>query len=103
MSSVETCHAVRVHWDVPVIMISAKNLSKDRIESCQAGADQYVAKPFDIDELVCRNHTFTQRAGTQPHVIRMGGIEIDFESHEVKRDGSSTIHLTAKELSYCAT
>ncbi len=103
MSGIETCRQIRASWDVPVIIISVKKLAKERAEAFEAGADQYITKPLDIDELVARIHAVTRRSGGhQPHVIRLEGVVIDLETHEVRRDGA-TVHLTAKEfkLLYC--
>ena len=67
-------------------------------QAFEAGADQYITKPFDVQELVTRIRSIVRRWGT-PHTrsIRLEGVEIDLESHEVMRDGA-TVHLTAKEF-----
>ena len=98
MSGIETCRAIRSCSDVPVIIISVRRVGKERAEAFEAGADQYITKPYDIDELIARIRAMKRRSG-QPHsrVIAIEQIEIDLESHEVRRDGT-TIHLTAKEF-----
>jgi len=98
MSGVETCRAIRANWDVPVIVISVRKLAMERAEAFEAGADQYLTKPFDVEELITRIRAVTKRWGTKrSRVIRLNGVEIDLESHEVKRDGA-IVHLTAKEF-----
>lgn len=98
MNGLETCKAIRACSDVPVIVISVRKAGAERAEAFEAGADQYITKPFDIEELVARIRAVERRTGA-PHsrVIFLDEIEIDLESHEVKRMGS-TIHLTAKEF-----
>jgi len=98
MNGIETCRAIRDFSDVPVIVLSVRTGGKEKAEAFEAGADQYVAKPFEVDELVARIHAVNRRAGAvHSHLITMDDIEIDLESHEVKRQGV-TIHLTAKEF-----
>ena len=98
MSGIEICRAIRASWDVPIIIVSARQLAKERAQAFEAGADQYITKPFDVQELVTRIRSIVRRWGT-PHTrsIRLEGVEIDLESHEVMRDGA-TVHLTAKEF-----
>ena len=98
ISGVETCRAIRVCWDVPVIIVSARTLAKERAQAFEAGADQYLTKPFDVEELITRIRSVIRR-WYAPHTrsIRLDGVEIDLESHEVMRDGA-TVHLTVKEF-----
>jgi two-component system KDP operon response regulator KdpE len=98
MNGLETCRAIRACSDVPVIVISVRKAGKERAEAFEAGADQYVTKPFDVEELIARIRAVKRRSGAfHSHAIALGDIEIDLESHEVKRQGN-TIHLTAKEF-----
>jgi two-component system KDP operon response regulator KdpE len=97
ISGIETCREIRACWDVPVIIVSVKKLSRERAEAFEAGADQYITKPFDVAELLACIRAVTRRSNAHiHHAIRLEGIEIDLESHEVRRDGG-TVHLTAKE------
>lgn len=97
-SGIETCRSIRASWDVPIIVISVKKLAKERAEAFEAGADQYMTKPFDVEELIIRIRAVTKRWGGQRTVlIRFDGVEIDLESHEVRRNGA-ILHLTAKEF-----
>jgi two-component system, OmpR family, KDP operon response regulator KdpE len=98
INGIETCRAIRTCSDVPIIVLSVRKIGKEKAEAFEAGADQYITKPFDVDELIARIHAVRRRMGaTHPHVIVADNIEIDLESHEVKRKGI-TIHLTAKEF-----
>ena len=98
IGGIETCRAIRAHWDVPVIVISVRKLARERAEAFEAGADQYMTKPFDVEELITRIRAVTRRwSAKRIHTIRLDGVEIDLESHEVTRDGV-TVHLTAKEF-----
>ena len=98
MSGIETCRAIRTCSDVPVIVISVRQFAKEKAEAFEAGADQYITKPFEIDELVARLHAVKRRSGVfRSRVISLDEVEIDFESHEVRRQGTAT-HLTAKEF-----
>jgi len=98
MSGIETCRTIRASSTVPVLIISAKKLARERAEAFEAGADQYITKPFDVEELVTRIRSATRRWSMQrTRVIRLDGVEIDLESHEVRKDGAA-VHLTAKEF-----
>ena len=98
MSGIETCRAIRAHSDVPIIVISVKKLARERADAFEAGADQYVTKPFDVEELIVRiRAVIRRRRGLHLRTIRLDGVEVDLESHEVRRDGA-TAHLTAKEF-----
>jgi two-component system KDP operon response regulator KdpE len=98
MNGIETCRAIREFSDMPIMIISVRKVGKEKAEAFEAGADQYLTKPFDVVELVARIRAITRRSATsRSRQIVLDGIEIDLESHEVKRQGS-TIHLTAKEF-----
>lgn len=61
MSGIETCRAIRGHSDVPVIIISVKKLARERADAFEAGTDQYLTKPFDIEELIVRIRAVVRR------------------------------------------
>ena len=98
MNGIQTCRAIRANSDVPVIIISVRKVGREKAEAFEAGADQYITKPFNVEELIARIHAVRRRSGAfHSPVIVLDDIEINLESHEVKRQGS-TIHLTAKEF-----
>lgn len=82
---------------VPVIIITARDQIRDRIEGLNAGADDYVLKPFDLDELTARIHSVQRRAAALPSPrLTIGSLDIDQTARAVWRDGEE-IHLTARE------
>ncbi|MDR1998424.1 MAG: response regulator transcription factor [Frankiaceae bacterium] len=86
--------------DVPVIFLTARDGASDRIGGLRAGADDYVVKPFSVEELLARVHAVLRRSaveGTSEHVLRVADLELDESSHEVTRAGEE-IHLTATEF-----
>jgi two-component system KDP operon response regulator KdpE len=98
INGIETCKSIRACSDVPVIVISVRKVGVERAEAFEAGADQYITKPFDIEELVARIRAVERRTGAlHSRTIILADVEIDLETHEVRRQGT-TIHLTAKEF-----
>ena len=63
MNGIETCREIRAFSDVPVIVVSVRKTAKERTEAFEAGADQYVTKPLDVDELIARIHAVNWRGG----------------------------------------
>jgi len=97
MGGIEACRMIRTSSEVPIIVVSARKSRQDRIEAFEAGADQYIAKPFGIDELVARIHAVSRREPGRGPSLMLGDVAIDFEAHEVKRQ-EGVVHLTAKEF-----
>jgi two-component system, OmpR family, response regulator len=87
--------------DVPVVFLTAKDAVEDRIAGLTAGGDDYVTKPFSLEELVARLRALMRRAGAQrvqsSSVLVVGDLELDEDSHEVSR-GGEPIMLTATEF-----
>ncbi len=98
MGGLEACREIRSSSDVPIIVVSAGKSIRDRVEAFEAGVDQYITKPCDIQELIARIRAVKRRADSlHPLVLVLGDVEVNFESHEVKRkDG--VVLLTAKEF-----
>lgn len=82
--------------EIPVIFITAKGKVTDRVKGLRAGADDYIVKPFEITELLARVDVVMRRYRKNETVLRMGGVEIDTYSMQVKRNGEE-IRLTKKE------
>jgi two-component system, OmpR family, response regulator len=85
---------------VPVIFLTARDSASDRIGGLRAGADDYVVKPFSVEELLARVHAVLRRAAPEDArdgVLRIADLELDENSHEVTRGGEE-IHLTATEF-----
>jgi two-component system, OmpR family, response regulator len=84
--------------DLPVLFLTAKDGDDDRIAGLTAGGDDYVSKPFRIEELVARLRALLRRAGMAPKraVLTVGDLTLDENSHEVRRGGEQ-VNLTATE------
>jgi two-component system OmpR family response regulator len=87
--------------DVPVVFLTARDAVEDRIAGLTAGGDDYVTKPFSLEELVARLRGLMRRTGARraesAAVLTVGDLELDEDSHEVRRDGVE-IMLTATEF-----
>lgn len=81
----------------PVLMLTAKDAISDRVAGLDTGADDYLTKPFALDELLARVRAMLRRSGEQKQtVLSLMDLEMDTVSHTVKRDGQQ-IHLTSRE------
>ncbi len=87
--------------DVPVLFLTARDAVEDRVSGLTAGGDDYVTKPFSLEEVVARLRGLMRRAGAadrrQSPVLTVGDLTLDEESHEVHRAGEE-ISLTATEF-----
>ena len=82
---------------VPVIILTAKDQISDRINGLNAGADDYLVKPFDLSELSARIAAVSRRyAGNPNPIINIGTLEVDLTKHIISREGAA-INLTARE------
>jgi len=101
MDGLELCRRLRAHSQVPIIVLSAKGEEKTKIEALDLGADDFVTKPFGIDELLARVRASLRRAPasqTQESTrLEVGAFLIDLESRTV-RVGKREVHLTPKEF-----
>lgn len=83
---------------IPVLMLTARTEVENRIEGLDAGADDYLPKPFDVQELLARVRAQLRREHVhRARVIRVGGLEIDSVKHTVHRDGAE-ISLSKREF-----
>jgi two-component system response regulator RegX3 len=107
LSGVEVCRRVRERSIVPVVMLTARTAEVDRVLGLEAGADDYVAKPFSMAELVSRVRAILRRReldrvnGTGATTRKLGGLQIDLGRHEVMVDGER-VHLTLSEFKVLA-
>ena len=82
----------------PVLFLTARDSIKDRVRGLDIGADDYLVKPFSMDELLARVRALTRRSFvTQTSILRVGDLSLDLASHVVKR-GDTVIELSAKEF-----
>jgi DNA-binding response OmpR family regulator len=80
---------------VPVVMLTARDATLDKVHSLDLGADDYVTKPFDIDELLARIRALLRRSEGE-EILRVGDLEVNTATREVRR-GEREIDLTARE------
>ena len=99
MGGLEPCRAIRGGSDTPVIILSVRNTEKDKVAALDAGADDYVTKPFGIEELLARIRAALRRSGPEggPRAFQSPGLEIDFETRRVHAHGAD-VRLTPKEF-----
>jgi len=88
--------------DVPILMLTAHNTVVERVEGFRHGADDYVGKPFAVDELIARLHALLRRAGQRgQHVLRYADVELDLLKRCVRR-GETEAELSAREMGLLA-
>ncbi|MDR6940005.1 MtrAB system response regulator MtrA [Arcanobacterium hippocoleae] len=97
LDGVSVCRALREESDVPIIMMSAKTDSTDVIKGLEAGADDYVTKPFDNSVLLARIKTRFRRQEPESEMLKIADLQIDLTAHEVRR-GDMKLHLTPLEF-----
>ena len=99
MGGLETCRALRAGSDIPVIILSVRNSEKDKVAALDAGADDYVTKPFSIEELLARIRAALRRTSPEggPRAFSAPDLEIDFETRRVMAQGKA-VRLTPKEF-----
>ena len=100
ISGWDVCRTLRKESNVPIIMLTARDDTTDKIIGLELGADDYVSKPFDPKELVSRVRAVLRRyegKPTLPHVINTGDLSIDIDRRTVRR-GDAKIELTSTEF-----
>src|SRR5919204_4278472 len=99
MDGVEVCRTLRREGvDVPVILLTARGAVSERVAGLDAGADDYVVKPFALEELHARVRALLRRSGGGPdETLRFADLELDPRTHEARRDGER-IELTRTEF-----
>jgi len=109
MGGLEACRAIRAGWDLAIVVLSVRDMEKDKISALDAGADDYVTKPFSMQELLARIRAGLRRSPLAPEaasqLLQTEGLEINFNARRVILGGHE-IRLTRKEfdlLQYLAT
>lgn len=100
MSGLELCREIRKTSQVPIIVLSVKGEEKIKVAALDAGADDYVTKPFGMDELLARVRAILRRAPTEKEeesLLNVGDFRVSFEKYQVFVRGNE-IHLTPKEF-----
>jgi two-component system response regulator MprA len=97
IDGLEVCRRLRAVSDVPILMLTAKEAIEDRVSGLDAGADDYLVKPFAFDELMARVRALLRRAQpATPQVYRFADLELDTGTRQGRR-GGNIFDLTAKE------
>lgn len=98
MDGMDVLRALRGWSDVPVVVLSARQLSEDKVDALDAGADDYVSKPFGMDELLARLRAATRRSPAEPSasMVQTASFTVDLARRQVTRDGE-VVRLTPTE------
>ncbi len=98
MHGLEVCRRLRAAGNPsPVLMLTASGAKRDIVKGLDAGADDYLVKPFDMEELVARVRSLLRRRGTVPNpILRVGDVTLDTNTHEVHK-GAEPVHVAPKE------
>jgi len=100
MSGLEVCRRIREESNVPIIVLSVKDTEGDKVQALDLGADDYIAKPFGMKEVLARirvalRHVAQVQTGTQP-IVQLGPLQVDFAQRRIQVDGRE-VKLTPTE------
>ena len=101
MDGIDIINKVREFSNIPIIVVSARDQDNEKVEALDAGADDYLTKPFSIKELLARirvilRHSNNNEKEEMPVVYKIGDLEVDQEKHKVTLEGKD-IHFTPME------
>jgi two-component system OmpR family response regulator len=99
IDGMQTCERLRAAevW-TPILMLTARDAVRDRVDGLNSGADDYLVKPFSFEELLARIRALARRdTGPRPTVLEVGDLRLDASAHQVWR-GDETIELSAREV-----
>ena len=99
MTGEEVLQLIRRQGDTPVIVLTAKDAMEEKLDLLTSGADDYITKPFDINEVIARVQIQLRHAGqeAEPDRIECGGITLDDKTHQIWVVGQEILHLTRQE------
>ncbi len=101
MSGLDCCRSIREGCSIPIVILSVRSSDRDKVDALNAGADDYVTKPFSMEELLARIRAVLRRTPNSPEAgprrISLDHLEIDFDARRVKT-GDKQVHLTPKEF-----
>lgn len=98
LDGLEVCRRLRAGGDVPVLMLTARDEVADRVQGLDAGADDYLAKPFALEELLARLRALLRRREpSSPTILRFADLVLDTASRQAQR-GGRVVELTTKEF-----
>ncbi len=104
MTGIELCRRIRTRSQIPIIVLSVKGEERTKIEALDSGADDYVTKPFNMNELLARVRAQLRRVPVIPKgavLIEVGDFQINLEAHSLMVRGEE-VHLTPKEFELLA-
>ena len=99
INGMEVCRKLRMKKDTPIIMLTAKGDITDKVNGLDIGADDYITKPFEIEELLARMRVILRRKShkeNESKIIQVADLKLDLEKKQVSRNGKN-IELTKKE------
>jgi two-component system KDP operon response regulator KdpE len=99
IDGIDVVRALRERTAVPIIILSGRNQGASKVRALDAGADDYVTKPFDLEELLARLRAAERRAPVldSPLLVTVGELIIDLQAHRISKPGSSDVRLTPTE------
>lgn len=101
MGGLETCRQIRATSELAIIMLTIRNAEHDKVQALDAGADDFITKPFSMPELLARIRAALRRMPLSPEAgpqrVNLENVEIDFQSRKVNVDGKE-VRLTPKEF-----
>jgi two-component system response regulator MprA len=98
MDGVEVCRRLRAEGDVPILMLTARDATADRVNGLDSGADDYLVKPFAYEELLARIRALLRRQAPRARrVLRFADVSMDLGTREVRR-GERSLSLTPREF-----
>lgn len=105
LDGIEVIHGIRGWSQAPILVVSGRAGAADKVEALDAGADDYITKPFAVEELLARIRALTRRVsqGESAPVVHLGRVTIDLAAHSVTRDtadGQKQIRLTPTEWQF---
>jgi DNA-binding response OmpR family regulator len=98
MDGWEACKEIRKNWDIPIIMLTARSEKIDVVKGLKMGADDYISKPFDEEELIARIEAILRRKKGKSGTIAFNGLNLKEDSFEVSYNDKQ-VPLTPKEFS----
>lgn len=97
LNGLEVCRRLRTREvRTPILMITARDTTEDKVQGLDAGADDYLVKPFQVDELLARVRAMLRRGASSPVALQVGDLKLDPATRQAQR-GSKTIALSSTE------
>lgn len=101
LNGIDLIHSLRGWTQAPILVVSGRTGSEDKVDALDAGADDYLTKPFNLDELLARLRALGRRIASTDHddgpVVRFGDVTVDLALKIVTRDNTGPVHLTPTE------